>query len=91
MKVLLARSSSMMDWYFEVLNKYELAFKVKKSKAIPTTGGGGLYDCEKLRIPQCLNNRLTDGGEAVSLKHRPLSTFPNYFFCLWYSFLSEAV
>jgi hypothetical protein len=27
-----------------------------------------------LRIPHCLDNRLTDGGEAVSPTHRPHST-----------------
>jgi hypothetical protein len=25
-----------------------------------------------LRIPHCLDNRLTDGGKAVSLTHRPI-------------------
>jgi hypothetical protein len=53
-------------------NKYK---KVKKrSKAIPVTGRGGLYGCEMLRIPHCLDSRLTDGGKAVSPTHRPLST-----------------
>jgi hypothetical protein len=36
-----------------------------KSKAIPVAGRGGLYGCETPRIPHCLDNRLTDGGEAV--------------------------
>jgi hypothetical protein len=27
--------------------------------------------CEMLRIPQCPDNRLTDGGEVVSPTHRP--------------------
>jgi hypothetical protein len=32
-----------------------------------------------LRIPHCLDNRLTDGGEAVSLTHSPRSA-PAYKF-----------
>jgi hypothetical protein len=31
-----------------------------KIKAIPITGRGGLKDCEMLRIPLCLDNRLID-------------------------------
>jgi hypothetical protein len=30
-------------------------------KAITITGRGGLYGCEMLRIPHCLENRMTDG------------------------------
>jgi hypothetical protein len=35
-----------------------------------------------------LDNRLTNGGEAVTVTHRPRSTPQNLFFnfCLWYSF-----
>jgi hypothetical protein len=32
-----------------------------------------------LRIPHCLDNRLTGGGEVVSLTRRPLSTLQKYF------------
>jgi hypothetical protein len=32
-----------------------------------------------LRIPHCLDNRLTDGGEVVSLTHRPRSTPHKHF------------
>jgi hypothetical protein len=42
------------------------------SKAIPVTGRGGLEGCKMLRIPHCLDNRLTDGGKFVSPKQRPL-------------------
>jgi hypothetical protein len=42
----------------------------KKSKAIALTGHGGLYGIEMLRITHCLHNRLTDGGNVVSLTHR---------------------
>jgi hypothetical protein len=53
---------------------------VQKSKAIPETGRGGLQGCEMLRIPHCLENRLTDGGKFVSLKQRPRSTPQKHYF-----------
>jgi hypothetical protein len=40
-------------------------------KAIVAPGNGGLWDCEKLRITYCLDNRLTDGGGVVRLSCRP--------------------
>jgi hypothetical protein len=43
----------------------------KGSKAIPVTGLGGLKGCEMIRIPHCVDNRLTDGGKVVSRMHRP--------------------
>jgi hypothetical protein len=46
-----------------------VAFPKKSVFFIPVVGCGGLYGCEMLRIPQCLDSRLTDGGEAVSLTH----------------------
>jgi hypothetical protein len=46
----------------------------KKSKAIPVTGLGGLWGCEMLRIPHCLDNRLTDGGKVISPTHPPQFT-----------------
>jgi hypothetical protein len=33
-----------------------------------------------LRIPYCLDNRLTDGGKIVSLKHWPRSAPQKYYF-----------
>jgi hypothetical protein len=45
----------------------------KISKAFPVTGRGGLYGCEVLRTPHCLENQLTDGGEVVSATHLPRS------------------
>jgi hypothetical protein len=42
-----------------------------KVKAIPVTGRDGPYGCETSRLPYFLENRLTDGGEVVSLTHRP--------------------
>jgi hypothetical protein len=47
----------------------------KKGKTIPVTGHGGPQGCETLRVPHYLDNRLTDGGKAVSLTRRsPLTT-----------------
>jgi hypothetical protein len=46
---------------------------LKKSKAIHVTGRGGLSGCEMLRIPHCLDNRLTD-GKVVSFTRPPSST-----------------
>jgi hypothetical protein len=45
------------------------------AQAIPATrqtaaATESLQGCEKLRIPQRLDNGLTDGGETVSLTHR---------------------
>jgi hypothetical protein len=39
--------------------------------AIPVTGYEGPWGCEALRLPHFLDNRLIDGGEVVSLMHRP--------------------
>jgi hypothetical protein len=39
-----------------------------------------------LRVPQYLDNRLTDGGKVVSLTRRPLFTPQED---SWYSFLLE--
>jgi hypothetical protein len=44
---------------------------VKKSKAIPVTDRGSPQGCETSRLPHFLDNRLTDGGEVVSLTRRP--------------------
>jgi hypothetical protein len=43
--------------------------KKERSKAIPVTGRGDLEGCEMLRIRDCVDNRLTDGGNFVSLTH----------------------
>jgi hypothetical protein len=49
----------------------EVRCKSKKCKAIPVTGCGGPYDCETSRLTHFVDNRLTDGGEIVSLTRRP--------------------
>jgi hypothetical protein len=51
-----------------------------KSKVIPVTGRGGVHGYEMLRLPHCLDNRLTDGGKVVSLTHRPHSTPQKHYF-----------
>jgi hypothetical protein len=43
----------------------------KKGKATLITGRGCPQGCETSRLPHFLGNRLTDGGEVVSLKLRP--------------------
>jgi hypothetical protein len=60
---------------------------VKKSKAIPVTDSEVPYNCETSRLPNYLDNRLTDGGKVVSLKRRPPFTPQEY---SGYSFLLEA-
>jgi hypothetical protein len=46
---------------------------VKKGQDIPVSGRGGPQGCETSRLPHLLDNRLTDGGEVVSLiPDRPL-------------------
>jgi hypothetical protein len=37
---------------------------------------------EMLRIPHCLDSGLTDGGEVVSLTHRPRFTPQKYYLFL---------
>jgi hypothetical protein len=51
-----------------------------EAKAIPITGLGGLQVCEMLRIPHCLDSRLTDGGKVVSLTHRPCFTPQKHYY-----------
>jgi hypothetical protein len=43
-------------------------------KIIPVTGRRCPYDCETLRLPQILDNRLTDGVEVISLTRRSYFT-----------------
>jgi hypothetical protein len=49
-------SSIMRGWYSRPV----------KLKAIPVTGLGGLYGCEILRIPHCLDNRFTVNCETLA-------------------------
>jgi hypothetical protein len=49
---------------------------------LPVTGLGGLYGCERFRIPHCLDIQLTDGGEVVILTHQPLPALQKHFLVL---------
>jgi hypothetical protein len=49
-------------------------------KAILVTGFRGLYGCDMLRIPHCLDNRLTDGGNVVSPTHPPHFTPQKHYY-----------
>jgi hypothetical protein len=59
-----------------------------KGKVIPVTGRRGPYGCETSRILHFLDNRLTDGGEVLSLTRRPAALYPQE--DLRYSFLLKA-
>jgi hypothetical protein len=48
--------------------------KSEKSKVVPVIGRGGLWGCEVLRVPHCLDNQLTDGGKVVSPTYWPQFT-----------------
>jgi hypothetical protein len=61
--------------------------KKGKGKAIPVIGHEGTQGCEMSRLPHFLDNRLTYGGEIVSLMHRLLFTPQEN---SRYSFLLEA-
>jgi hypothetical protein len=63
------------------MESYSFTSAQYESEAIPVTGRGGLQGCEMLRIPQCLDNRFTHGGKAVSLTSWPRSIpYKHYFF-----------
>jgi hypothetical protein len=51
--------------------------KKKKGKTIRVTGRRGPYGCESSGLPHFLDNRLTDGGEVVSLTRWPPFTRRN--------------
>jgi hypothetical protein len=53
----------------------------RKDKAISVTDHGG-PDVETSRRPHCLHNRLTDGGEVVSLTHQPAALHSGIFLVL---------
>jgi hypothetical protein len=57
--------------------------EVKKSKAIPVTGLGGLWGCEILRFSLCLDNQPY--APAALYSQETL-----LFLCFWFSFLLEA-
>jgi hypothetical protein len=64
--------------------KIYLICSVKKGEIIPVTGHGDPWGCETTRLPQFLDNRLTDGGEVVGLERQPPFTprkIPGIHFC----------
>jgi hypothetical protein len=61
-----------MNSNLQIIRNKIILKKIKKSKTVPVTGRGVLYDCEMLRIPHFLDSRLTNGSEAMSFTLRPL-------------------
>jgi hypothetical protein len=57
-----------------------------KGKAVHVAGREGPQGCERSRLIHLSENRLTDGGEVVSLMRRPPFTHLEY---SWYSFPLE--
>jgi hypothetical protein len=57
----------------------------REKKNLPTKGRGGPQGSETSRLPHFQHNRLTDGGEVVSLRRRPGALNPQE--DSWYSFL----
>jgi hypothetical protein len=70
-----------------IIPKYRtlvIKFLKAKVKAILVTGRGGPQGCETSWFPYFLDNRLTDGGEVVSLIHQQPFTprkIPGTHFC----------
>jgi hypothetical protein len=66
---------------------YSAKMSSYKRKFIPVTGRGDPQSCETSRFPHFLDNRLTDGGEVVSLtRWLPVTPLGDS----WYTFLLEA-
>jgi hypothetical protein len=70
------------------ITSYNLKWiEVKKGKAIPVTGRGGLKGCETSRLPDLLDNQITGGSGVVSLmRQQPFTPQEDS----WYTFLLEA-
>jgi hypothetical protein len=60
-----------------------------KGKGTTVIGRGGPQGCETPRLPHFVDNRLTGGGEVVSLTRRQAALNPQE--DSWYPFLLEAV
>jgi hypothetical protein len=62
----------------------ELVHAAKRGTAIPATGRGRPYGCERSTLPHFLDSRITDGDQVTSLKRRPPFTprkIPGTLFC----------
>jgi hypothetical protein len=57
-------------------------WRINNNKALPVIGREGLLGCETLRIPHCLDSRLIDGGEVISLRRRPHMNSPETLFLI---------
>jgi hypothetical protein len=58
--------------YFRISNQINKG----KSKTLLVKGRGGPEGCETSRLPHFLDNRLTDGGEVISLTRRQAALYP---------------
>jgi hypothetical protein len=68
----------------DMLSSSKLKKNILKGNAIPVTGHEGPQGCETSKLPHFLDNRLTDGGEVVSITRRPFFTprkIPDTHFC----------
>jgi hypothetical protein len=80
-------NTSRERFHYRNIILYTLVQLVKKGKAIPVSDCEGPWGCETSRLPHFLDNRLTNGGEVVSLTH---SAAPYHQEDSWCSFLLEA-
>jgi hypothetical protein len=67
--------------YVNPIFKESYLLCINKSEAIPVAGLGGLYVCEMLRIPHCIDNGLI-GGDKVVIPTQPPHFSPqkHYYF-----------
>jgi hypothetical protein len=65
------------DYYIATPQVYSVVLtQSTKCKAIPVTGRGEPLGCETSILPYSVDNRLTVGGEIVSLMRQPRFTLP---------------
>jgi hypothetical protein len=69
--ILLRRHFNWDVIYYSLIFCVIVYWNVKKNKDIFITGHGDSWGCEVSKLPHFLGNKLTDGGEVVSLTHRP--------------------
>jgi hypothetical protein len=56
---------------FRFRAEFSVPIEGQKVKVVPVTCREIPQDCDKLRLLHYVDNRLTDGGEIVSLTRRP--------------------
>jgi hypothetical protein len=64
-------SSVILEHNLRLTEAYLQVSSVGKDKAISLRARGGPWGCETSGLSHFLDNRLTDGGEVVSLTRRP--------------------